>query len=175
MLPGGNMLRGLKNKGLDWRNPHYLFPKNINAAYYDIIRKLRKKFPKPVPERIQKKFNRLKERFIGLEFKDGDLIIRTLESPKAYIEESREMHNCIERCECYLKSSSIILCATLKRKRLANIELSLETYRILQCCSPCNSYVKERELIEALIKKNIPEIIARQYKKKGEKSIEMAA
>lgn len=154
---------GIKKLEMDWRNPHYLFPKDIWSAYRDVMKKLGKKYPEPVPNRIKTKFKSLKQRFVGLKFREGDLSIRTLYSPEEYIEESKEMHNCIAKHEYYIKPSSLILCATLKGKRLADIELSLENYEIIQCYGPCNGYVKERAEIEALIKKNIPEIIVRQF------------
>lgn len=156
-------IKGIRKLGKDWRNPHYLCPENLREAHDKVMKEIRKKFLEPIDKRIINKFNKLKQRFIGLEFQEDGLKIRTLDSPKAYIEESRAMHNCIETLEYYIKPSSLILCATLDGKRLADIELRLRDYKILQCCGPCNSVVKERAEIEALIGKNIPKIQERQF------------
>lgn len=169
-------IKGLKILGKDWRNPHYLCPDNINDAHDKVIRQLWKKFPEmSVEVKDQKKFDKLKRRYVGMMFEEGDLTIMTLDSPKAYIEESRAMHNCIEGCKYYLKSTSLILCARLKGKRIADIELSLKNYRIIQCCGPFNRLVPERNEISALIEKNIPEIQARQFIRKKKKLNSTAA
>lgn len=159
-------VEGLKALGKDCRNPHYLCPKNITDAHDKVMIELRKRMPLEVDPMDQIKFDRLKKRFVGMAFEEDDLVIMALDSPKAYIEESREMHNCIESLKYYIKPSSLILCARLKGKRIADIELSLNTYEIIQCCGPCNRIVPERNRIEELIKKNLPEIQARQHPRK---------
>lgn len=168
-------IRGIRMLGKDWRNPHYICPDNIKDAHDRIIVKLRKKFPAPVDKEDKKKFNRLKRRYVGMVFEEGDLTIMTLDSPQAYIEESRAMHNCIETFKYYLKPGSLILCARLNGKRIADIELSLRDYRIIQCCGPCNGIVPERNEIKALIDKNISEIESRQFIGKKKKDINSAA
>lgn len=169
-------IMGLKMLGKDLRNPHYLCPDNIEKAHDKVLMKLRKKFPEmSVEERDRKKFDRLKRRYVGMMFEEGDLTIMTLDSPKAYIEESRAMHNCIEAYKYYLKSTSLILCARRNGKRIADIELSLKNYRIIQCSGPCNKIVPERDWIKAFIEKNIPEIQARQFIRKRKKTIDSVA
>lgn len=157
---------GLKVLGKDCRNPHYLCPKNVKEAHDKVMKEIRKRMPIEVDPKDLIKFDRLKKRFVGMTFEEDDLVIMTLDSPQAYIEESRAMHNCIESLKYYIKPSSLILCARLKGKRIADIELSLITYKIIQCCGPCNGFVPERKLIEELIKKNLPEIQARQHPRK---------
>lgn len=167
-----NYISDIRKLGKDWRNPHYLCPDNISAAESKVRRMLLKKFPEmSLEERIQKKFDKLKRRYIGIVFEEGDLTVMTLDSPKAYIEESNEMHNCIASDRCYLKVNSLILCARLKGKRIADIELSLKDYRIIQCKGPFNKDVPECNRIAALIEKNIPEIQSRQFIRKRKKAI----
>lgn len=156
-------LNGLRVLGKDIRNPHYICPENIQDAHDWVMKKLREKKQEiKVKLSEERKFYRLKSRYIGLELKDGDLEIRTLDSAEEYIRESRAMHNCIESCKYYLKKNSLILCARVKGIRAADIELSLIDYKIIQCCGPCNSFVPEREAIKSLIYKNIDEIKRRQ-------------
>ena len=121
---------GIRMLGKDWRNPHYLCPVDIKDAHDRVMIKLRKKFPDPVEVKVQIEFERLKRRYVGLVFEEGDLKIMTLDSPQAYREESRAMHNCIEALKYYIKPSSLILCARLKGKRIADIELSLNEYSL---------------------------------------------
>ncbi len=170
-------IEGLMRMGKDCSNPHYICPDNIVMAHDKVMHTLQIKFPEPVSERVQKKFNRLKKRFVGLEFEEDDLIIQTLDSPQAYIEEAKAMHNCIAALEYYIKPSSLILCARRNDKRLADIELSLVDYTIRQCCGPCNARVdqSDRKQIEALIEKNLPIIIDRQFPRKKKIPIDSVA
>lgn len=155
---------GLRDLGKDIRNPHYIDirEEDLLKIHDEIMRKLERKSNVIVSDAEKKRFQHLNGRFTGMGFTDGDLEVKTLDSPEEYIIESERMHNCIRALKYYLRPGSLILVARQNGDRLADIEFSLTDYRIIQCCGPFNMQVAERERIEKLIFANLEEIKRRQ-------------
>ena len=55
----------------------------------------------------------------------------------------------------WIKKDSLILSVKKNNLRVADVEISLKTFKILQCWGPCNQPTPYRDKIEQLIKDNI--------------------
>ena len=60
----------------------------------------------------------------GVEFSDGEICIKVLDSVEAIRQEGEAMHHCVFTNEYYLKADSLILSATIDGKRIETIEVS---------------------------------------------------
>lgn len=101
------------------------------------------------------KFNKLKSKFFNLQFGNDELIIKSLNSWDEYYEEGKAMHNCIESNGYWTKPNSLILSVRKGEESVADVEISLETFKIMQCWGPCNQPTPYREQIEKLIEENV--------------------
>lgn len=115
-------------------------------------------------------FTLLKSRFIGLEFRDEELVLMTLGSPAEYCQEAHVMHNCIASLKYYLKKDTLIMSARVDGKPVADVEISLEDFSMLQCYGPCNTPTPYRERIEKLYRANIDKIKERMASGRGSSS-----
>lgn len=107
-------------------------------------------------ERIEiNHYEQFKSKFNGLSFKDDELILTTLNSIKEYVDESMAMHNCIASMKYYLKPRTLILSARVNGKSVADVEVDLETFRILQCYGPYNRQTPYKDRISKIIANNI--------------------
>ena len=101
------------------------------------------------------RFRELKGKFFGLEFTDGTIIIRVLDSVIAYYEEGNVLHHCVGECEYYLKPDTLVFSARVEDKRVETVELSLQTFKVLQSRGLCNRNTEYHDRIIKLVQKNI--------------------
>ena len=83
-------------------------------------------------------FVEAKGRFFGVEFSDGEICIKVLDSVEAIRQEGEAMHHCVFTNEYYLKADSLILSATIDGKRIETIEVSLKRMEVVQSRGVCN-------------------------------------
>ena len=100
-------------------------------------------------------FRELKGKFFGLEFTDGTIVVRVLDSVEAYYDEGNALHHCVGQCEYYLKPDTLVFSARIEDKRVETVELSLETFKVLQSRGLCNKNTKYHKRIMNLVHKNI--------------------
>lgn len=155
----------LSHFGKDLLSPKYVCPTDLKAEHDRLIeRKQRERRLAEKAEKIaraaesEELFRELKSKFFGLSFSDGALQIRVLESVAEYVEEGDTMHHCIYEREYFSDESSLIFSATIDGERVATIEVSLETLKILQCRGKFNSHVDQEPQITTLISQNIDQI-----------------
>ena len=67
-----------------------------------------------------------------MEFSDGEIRIKVLDSVEAIRQEGEAMHHCVFTNEYYLKADSLILSATIDGKRIETIEVSLKRMEVVQ-------------------------------------------
>lgn len=101
------------------------------------------------------RFRELKGKFFGLEFTDGTIVVRVLDSVEAYYDEGNALHHCVGQCEYYLKPNTLVFSARIENKRVETVELSLETFKVLQSRGLCNKNTKYHKRIMNLVHKNI--------------------
>lgn len=64
------------------------------------------------------RFRELKGKFFGLEFTDGTIVVRVLDSVEAYYDEGNALHHCVGQCEYYLKPNTLVFSARIENKRV---------------------------------------------------------
>lgn len=97
----------------------------------------------------------MKGKFFGLEFTDGTIIICVLDSVIAYYEEGNALHHCVGECEYYLKLDTLVFSARVEDKRVETVELSLQTFKVLQSRGLCNRNTEYHDRIIKLVQKNV--------------------
>lgn len=93
---------------------------------------------------------------LNLEFGDDKLRIKSLDSWEEYHEEGKAMHNCVETNRYWRQTGSLILSVRKDGKRVADVQLNLKSFKIMQCGGPCNKKSKYEDRIRKLIEENIP-------------------
>ena len=161
-------IHSLERCGKDIRNAHYVCPSDLKAEhdrYQEKVRVIqerekREKQRKKARENEQR-FRELKSRFFGLTFTDGLIVISVLESVDEYYQEGNAQHHCVGQCEYYLKPQSLVFSARIDNKRIETVELSLDTFKVLQSRGLCNQSTEYHDRIIRLVQKN-----ARQIRKR---------
>ncbi|MCS2930608.1 PcfJ domain-containing protein [Bacteroides ovatus] len=155
-------LRMLDRCGKDLHNAHYVCPADLCAEhdkYQEKVRILRKQEERKeqikIAMRNEARFRELKGKFFGLEFTDGTIIIRVLDSVIAYYEEGNALHHCVGECEYYLKPDTLVFSARVEDKRVETVELSLQTFKVLQSRGLCNRNTEYHDRIIKLVQKNV--------------------
>ena len=103
----------------------------------------------------EKEYRKLKGCFFGIAFTDGTLNIRVLESVAEFAEEGTAMHHCVWAGNYYLKKDSLILSATIDGKRIETVEVSLQTFEVVQSRGVCNGNTEYHDRIIKLVNDNI--------------------
>lgn len=101
------------------------------------------------------RFREMKGKFFGLEFTDGTIVVRVLDSVEAYYDECNALHHCMGQCEYYLKPNTLVFSVRIEDKKGESVELSPETFKILQSRGLCNKNAKYHKQIINLVDKNI--------------------
>lgn len=155
-------LRMLNRCGKDLHNAHYVCPVDLHAEhdrYQEKLRILREQEKRKAQmQRAMEneiRFREMKGKFFGLEFTDGTIVVRVLDSVIAYYEEGNALHHCVGECEYYLKPDTLVLSARIEDKRVETVELSLETFKVLQSRGACNQDTEYHDRIIKLVRKNV--------------------
>ncbi len=164
----------LRHFGKDTRNAHYVCPADLRAEHDRYVAKRQAQIERERAEREaernraqaeknrqrlaedEKRFQELKARFFGIEFSDGTISVRVLESAEEVMIEGERMHHCVFTNRYHLREDSLILSATIDGKRIETIEFSLSRLAVLQCRGVCNTETEYHKRIVALVNKNAP-------------------
>lgn len=147
--------------GKDIHNAKYVCPADLKGEH---DRYLEKKREQQAKERIKEKrakalaeeerFRELKSKFFGIQFTDGLIQVKVLESVEAHLVEGEIMHHCVFSCGYHLKAESLILSATIEGKRIETVEINLKTLEVVQSRGVCNQNTEYHDRIVALVNKN---------------------
>jgi DNA-directed RNA polymerase subunit RPC12/RpoP len=125
--------------GKDLHNAKYVCPADLNAEHDRYVKKKRERQEMERREQARKKawedemtYREMKSRFFGIQFTDGIIRVRVLESVKEIMQEGDAMHSCVFTNEYHLKPDSLILSACIDEKRIETVELSLSKLKVLQ-------------------------------------------
>lgn len=161
-------IHSLERCGKDIRNAYYVCPSDLKAEHDRYQERLRIILEREKREAQRKKameneerFKELKGKFFGLSFTDGLIVISVLESVDEYYQEGNALHHCVGQCEYYLKPKSLVFSARIDNKRIETVELSLDTFKVLQSRGLCNQSTEYHDRIIRLVQKN-----ARQIRKR---------
>jgi hypothetical protein len=148
--------------GKDLHNAKYVCPSSLNAEHDKYVQK-----KKDWQERVHREealkrvmeseaaFNEAKSRFFGIQFTDGLIHVRVLESVEEIMPEGAAMHHCVFQSEYHLKPDSLILSACIEGKRIETVELSLSKWQVVQSRGVCNKNTEYHDRIIELVEKNI--------------------
>lgn len=155
----------LERCGKDIHNSHYICPSDLKAAhdhYQEKVRIIREWEERDAQRKKamenESLFREMKGKFFGLSFTDGLIVVSVLESVDEYYKEGNALHHCVGQSEYYLKPKSLVLSARIDNKRIETVELSLETFKILQSRGLCNQDTEFHERIINLVQKNVRKI-----------------
>lgn len=154
-------IRLLERCGKDIHNAHYVCPLNLKAEHDRYQEREEREEQRKKAKENEERFRELKGKFFGLSFTDGLIVVSVLESVDDYYEEGNALHHCVGQCEYYLKPQSLVFSARIDNKRVETIELSLETFKVLQSRGLCNKATEYHDRIIRLVQKN-----ARQIRKR---------
>jgi hypothetical protein len=110
-------------------------------------------------------FKKLKEQFMGINFSDGLILVKVLESVQEYVEEGDKLHHCVFTNNYFSKEDSLILSARIKDEPVETVEISLKDFKILQCRGKFNTVTEHHDRIIDLVNKNIQQIRKRTRQK----------
>lgn len=161
-------IRLLERCGKDIHNAHYVCPLDLEAEhdrYQERVRIIQEREKREAQRKKalenEERFRELKGKFFGLSFTDGLIVVSVLESVDDYYKEGNALHHCVGQCEYYLKPQSLVFSARIDNQRIETIELSLETFKVLQSRGLCNKPTEYHDRIIRLVQKN-----ARQIRKR---------
>ncbi len=153
----------LRYLGKDLRNARYVCPSDLHTAHDIYMKKknaLKEKRDKEEEQRMmlenEANYKKAKERFFGLTFADGQLLVRVIESVEEMIAEGNALRHCVSGY--HDKKDSLILSATVNGKRTETVEVSLSNLAIIQCRGVCNKTTKHHDQILKLVNANLPKI-----------------
>jgi len=161
-------IKMLKTCKKDVRNPHYICPDDLRQAHDSYVRKLRviearkrreadikRKEQEALKEQMEKeKFVKLKSKFFGLVISDGEIEVRVLESVEEYIEEGKAQNICVGTLRYYAKSNTLVLSARIDGNRIETVEVSLDTFEVVQCHGKYNKDTEYHKRIIDLVNSN---------------------
>lgn len=175
----------LDKLGKDLRNPHFVCPPDLKAAHDRYMEKRqvilerereqqrilqeaerlereRKKLEDM--EKDKENYIRKKAVFFNLALTDGLLVIKVLQSVDEFLEEGKAMHHCVYTNEYYNQDNTLILSARIDGKRIETVELSLDTFKVVQSRGVCNSNTEYHDRIINLVESNAELIRQRMNK-----------
>lgn len=175
----------------DVRNAKFVCPKNLKKEHDRLMNKKREIQRREERERqaqaaIKRQQNLEKaiieyvekfKKFFALEFVDGDLSIKLLQSVQEFKEEGDELKHCVYTNEYYLKNA-LVFSAKINGKRTETIELSLPNLIIEQSRGLNNVATEHHDRIVKIMKKGIPKIrniIKPRKPKKVKESVKQSA
>lgn len=175
----------LRHFGKDIRNPHFICPADLNSEHNRLIEKrniqrereqaeIVRQWEHQRIERERKRLERIekdkaayikdKANFLNLTFTDGILLIHVLQNVDEFEEEGKAMHHCVFANAYYNRTNSLILSATIDGVRIETIEVSLQTFQVVQSYGVCNQNTEYHDRIINLVDSNMSLIRKRMRK-----------
>lgn len=155
----------LERCGKDIHNARYVCPSDLKAEhdrYQERVRIIQEREKREEQRKKamenERRFLELKAKFFGLSFTDGLIVVSVLESVDEYYQEGNALHHCVGQCEYYLKPRSLVFSARIDDKRIETVELSLDTFKVLQSRGLCNKNSEYHDRIIKLVQKNARQI-----------------
>jgi putative sterol carrier protein len=156
----------------DLHNAKYVCPADLKAEHDKFVKKKQDYLEKQRHEEAKKQaieheetYKEMKSKFFGIQFSDGLIQIKVLESVDEIMKEGETLHHCVFTNEYHLRPDSLLLSACINDERLETIEFSLSKLQVLQSRGVCNKNTDYHDRILKLVKKNVPQIRKRIYNK----------
>jgi len=160
----------------DISNAKYVCPIDLNKEHDRLVKKKREIESKKRNEEAKKlayeqeeQFKALKSRFFGLQFTDGLILIKVLNSVQEYVSEGDKLHHCVFTNRYYSKPESLVMSARINDEPVETIEVSLEDFKVIQSRGMQNNNTDYHDRIIELVNQNMKMI--RQRKSQRMKTI----
>lgn len=161
-----DMMTNIRRLELDERNPHYVCPANLKAMHDEMERRVAVKRRKEEAERRREELRKdeallnKKKMYFGICFGNSQVKVTVLSSIYEYEEEGEKMHHCVFTNRYCAKKDSLILSAKdTEGERLATIELSLKSYKVIQCRAAHNKKPEKYDEIVKLVESHAKDFI----------------
>jgi hypothetical protein len=149
----------LRFLGKDLHNAHYVCPADLHREHDRYVAKKRMFLENQEIERKmeqakqwEEQFREMKARFFGIEFTDGTVSVRVIESVAEMMVEGVKMHHCVGGY--HDREDSLILSATIGGERIETIEFSISRLMVVQCRGKCNGNTPYHKRIIDLVNRN---------------------
>lgn len=151
--------------GKDLRNAKYVCPGKLKKEHDRLMNKKKIIQKKQEIERRRKEIaeaeadfaERIKA-FAGLQFSNGSIVVKVLETVKEFEIEGDLLNHCLFISDYYSKPDSLILSARIDDTPIETVEVSLSKLKIIQCRGYGNKPTEYNKKIVALVKKNLNKI-----------------
>lgn len=100
-------------------------------------------------------FKKSKSKFFGISFGNELINIEVLNSVQAYFEEGESLHHCVHTSKYFLKDNSLVLSARINKKRIETVEVSLDTFEVVQSRGAFNQNSEFHNTIVELVNGNV--------------------
>jgi len=148
--------------GKDLHNAKYVCPADLKTGHDRYVKKKKEWLEREKSEKArikamedEKRYKEMKAIFFGVQFTDGVIQVRVLESVEEIRREGDILKHCVFVNGYHLKPDSLILSATLNGQKVETVELSISKLQVLQCRGVCNRNTEYHERIIELVNKNI--------------------
>lgn len=158
----------LRHFNKDIHSPKYICPEDLNKEHNRLVckrtlEKEREKIRKKTLEAIhhEDNYRKAKGKYFGLYFTDGIIEIKVLSSVADFVKEGTVLKHCVYSNDYYKRPNSLILSARLKSYPdlpIETIEISLNTFEIIQSRGYKNSPSPYHDSIISLMESSIPQI-----------------
>ena len=162
-----DLLRHFKK---DIRSPKYICPEDLDKEHSRLVckrtlEKEREEIQKKAQEAYihEENYRKAKSKYFGLYFTDGTIEIRVLSSVAEFVKEGTLLKHCVYTNDYYKRPASLILTARLKSDPaipVETIEISLNTFEIIQSRGYKNGTSSYHQAIIDLMKSGLPQIRA---------------
>lgn len=167
-----DMISALEYCGKDTHNAKYICPSVLCEAHDHWVKKQSELQRKERERRERERyFADLKQReldetayieskgkFFGISITDGEIIIKVLDSVKAFFDEGATLSHCVASNKYYNRPNSLILSARIDDRAIETIEIDLQTMEIVQCRGSHNQSSQYHDRILSLMRANINEV-----------------
>lgn len=149
----------------DLHSPKYILPANLKKEHDKYVKKKREYQRKRDLENQKKKlvqdeknYEKVKSKFFGISFSEGDIDVSVMKSVKQIMDESDELNHCAYTNSYYSRVNSLLLSARVNGKVTETIEVCLKTFKILQARGYKNEATKFHDQIVELVNENMKSI-----------------
>lgn len=153
--------------GVDTHNAHFVCPTDLREAHQRMMRKKgriegERKLERQKQNVIKEEepYQKLRKRFFGLVFQDGDIKVFTAPTVASILYEGCAMHHCVYDNGYYKNASSLIMFArsVSTGERLETVEVNLRSFEIAQSRGLQNEITKNHKAIVQLVNSNMNQI-----------------
>ena len=155
-----DLVRLLRHFGKDTHCPQYVCPTDLKKAHDRLVRKREEQRERERAEqrreqliKDEKNYLKSKGKFFGLVFTDNLILVKVIESVAEMQLEGKLMHHCVG--SYHDKTNSLILSATIDGKRIETVEVSLDTFQVVQSRGVCNKATQYHDRIVDLVNRNM--------------------